>query len=119
MNIEDYRKYCLSKPGTTESFPFDNRTLVFKVGNKMYALVDIEEAEFVNLKCDPALAIDLRERYAAVRPGYHMSKSHWNSVYPKELMDTSLVYDWTDHSYDLIFQSLSKAKREEVLSMGL
>ena len=114
MNIEEFRAYCLSKPDTTEGFPFDDRVLVFKVGNKMYALIDIEEAEYVNLKCEPLRAIDLRERYAAVRPGYHMNKAHWNSVYIKELGNTVLLKELVDHSYELIFKSLTKAKQAAI-----
>ena len=116
MNIEDYRNYCIAKKGVTESFPFDDRVLVFKVGGKMFALIDIVDAEYVNLKCDPELAIELRERYPAVRPGYHMNKSLWNSVYLNEGLSEALVYEWTDNSYELIFKSLPKKKQAEVLA---
>jgi predicted DNA-binding protein (MmcQ/YjbR family) len=105
-------------PGTSEGFPFDDRVLVFKVGGKIFALIDIETAEYVNLKCDPLRAIDLRERHAAVRPGYHMNKEHWNSVYIKELGDQALLKEWTDHSYELIFKSLKKALQQEIKDMA-
>lgn len=117
MNIESFRDYCLSKRGTTESFPFDETTLVFKVGNKMYALADIEEFPFINLKCDPERSIDLRETYDGVKPGYHMNKVLWNSVYVNQDVDDRLLYELIDHSYDLIVESLPKKLRDE-LSLG-
>jgi predicted DNA-binding protein (MmcQ/YjbR family) len=75
MNIEEIRDYCLAKPGVTEGFPFDEQTLVFKVMNKMYALVGLERLPlFINLKCDPERAIELRAQYESIQPGYHMNK---------------------------------------------
>jgi len=112
MDIEQFRAYCLSKPGVTESMPFDDEVLVFKVGteekNKMFALSGITEFTYANLKCDPERALELRERYSAIRPGYHMSKKHWNSVYHAELMDDRFFLELVDHSYELILQSLPK-----------
>ena len=81
MNIEEIREYCLSKKGAEESLPFSPSVLVFKVGNKMFALTDLANFEFVNLKCEPERAIDLRETFEGIKPAYHMSKKHWNSVY--------------------------------------
>jgi predicted DNA-binding protein (MmcQ/YjbR family) len=76
MNIEEIREYCLAKPGVTEGFPFDEVTLVFKVMNKMYALVGPERLPlFINLKCDPERAIELREQHEDIQPGYHMNKA--------------------------------------------
>lgn len=106
MNIEDYRNYCLQKPGTTEEFPFDNETLVFKVGGKMYALCDIDRFESINLKCDPELAEQLREQYDAVRPGYHMNKKHWNTIILDGSIGDTLVREWTDQSYQLVVNKL-------------
>ncbi len=80
MNIEELRDYCLSLKGVEEKMPFDDKTLVFTVKNKMFCLTDIETYEFVNLKCDPETAIELREKYSEVTPGFHMNKKHWNSV---------------------------------------
>lgn len=112
MDIEQFRTYCLSKPGVTESMPFDDEVMVFKVGteekNKMFALAGITEFAYANLKCDPERALELRERYPAIRPGYHMSKKHWNSVYHAELMDDRFFLELVDHSYDLILKSLPK-----------
>jgi predicted DNA-binding protein (MmcQ/YjbR family) len=106
MNIEEYRNYCLQKPGTTEEFPFDKETLVFKVGGKMYALCDIDNFESINLKCDPELAEQLREKYDAVRPGYHMNKKHWNTVILDGTIGDTHVLEWTDQSYQLVVSKL-------------
>ena len=102
MDIETLRDYCISKKDSKESFPFGVDTLVFKVKEKIFALVNLDGNLSINLKCDPAFAIDLRERYSSVTPGYHMNKKHWNSI----LLDGSIpdreVFSWIDHSYDLI-----------------
>jgi predicted DNA-binding protein (MmcQ/YjbR family) len=102
MDIESLREYCLSKKFVTESLPFGIDTLVFKVNGKIFALVNLDGDLSINLKCDPALAIDLREKYTSVTPGYHMNKKHWNTI----LLDGSIpdkdVLSWIDHSYDLV-----------------
>lgn len=108
MDLESYRQYCLSLPGVTEGFPFGDDTLVFKVGEKIFALADADLFASVNLKCDPELAIDLRERYAAVVPGYHMNKQHWNTVYIDGSIGPALLQEWTLHSYALVRKSLPK-----------
>ena len=115
MNIEQLREYCLSKRGTTESFPFDESTLVFKVGNKMFALTGLEGEFSVNLKCDPEKAIGLRERYDFVLPGYHMSKKHWNTVLIDGRVSDSMLCEWIDHSYTLVLESLPGTIRNEIL----
>jgi predicted DNA-binding protein (MmcQ/YjbR family) len=114
MNIEELRNYCNSKKGVTESFPFDDVTLVFKVGGKMFALVNLDGELSINLKCDPELAIDLRERYSSVEPGYHMNKVHWNTVKIDGSLSDKLIQNWIDHSYDLIIGSLPRTKREAI-----
>jgi len=115
MNIEELRGYCLLKNGVEESFPFGSDTLVFKVAGKMFALTGLSESDFsVNLKCDPALAIELREKYPAVQPGYRMNKKHWNTVYIDGSADDLLLKKWIDHSYDLVVLSLPKKLREEI-----
>ena len=116
MDIEQLREYCLSKMGATESFPFDNRTLVFKVG-KMFALCDIEQFSSLNLKCDPEKAIELRETYQGIIPGYHMNKTHWNTVSVDSDVPEKLILELIDHSYELIVMSLTKKQRNE-LSVG-
>lgn len=108
MNIEELREYCLSKKGVTESFPFDETTLVFKVMNKLFALTDTEDEFSINLKCDPEKAIELRERYEAVQPGYHMSKKHWNTVFIDGSINDKQIQDWIDESYRLVISKLPK-----------
>jgi predicted DNA-binding protein (MmcQ/YjbR family) len=117
MNIEDYRNYCLSKKGVTEGFPFDKNTLVFKVMGKMFALADIDTFAFINLKCAPEKAIELREVYAAVKPGYHMNKVLWNSIYVNQDVSDKLIYQWIDDSYNLIVNSLTKKLQAELESL--
>ena len=111
MNIESYREYCLAKKGVTEDFPFDNETLVFKVGGKMFALTGIEQFKSINLKCDPERAIELREEYAGILPGYHMSKKHWNTVMMDGSVPMKLIKQMIDDSYDLVVSSLPKRER--------
>jgi predicted DNA-binding protein (MmcQ/YjbR family) len=113
MNLEAFRQYCLSLPAVTEDFPFDENVLVFKAAGKIFVLTDVNTFESINLKCDPELAIELRERYAAVLPGYHMNKKHWNTVMMDGSISNKLVLEWTKHSYDLVAASLSKKVRGE------
>ncbi|WP_421868963.1 MmcQ/YjbR family DNA-binding protein [Marinoscillum sp.] len=115
MNIEDYRDYCLAKPGVTEHFPFDEKVLVFKVMNKMFALTDVDTFSSINLKCDPEVAVELRERYdGTVLPGYHMNKSHWNTIMMDGVLSDIELKKWIDHSYELIVLSLPKKLQEEL-----
>lgn len=113
MNLESYRTYCLAKKGVTEHFPFDQKTLVFKVCNKMFALADVEDFTGVNLKSNPEYAIELRETYAGIQPGWHMSKTHWNTVAVNSDVPDALFYSLIDHSYQCIIDSLSKKARLE------
>jgi predicted DNA-binding protein (MmcQ/YjbR family) len=117
MNIEAYRDYCISKPSVTEGFPFDNETLVFKVMDKMFALTNVEQFSSINLKCDPELAIKLRESFPAVQPGYHMNKKHWNTIEMDGSVSNEQLYQWIDHSYDLVVSGLPKKVREELKGM--
>ncbi|NOY38464.1 MAG: MmcQ/YjbR family DNA-binding protein [Chlorobi bacterium] len=112
MNIEAFRAYCMEKPFVTESFPFDETTLVFKVLGKMFALTDLEEDFHINLKCNPEKAIELREKYEAVTPGYHMNKKHWNTVFVDGSIPDVLIKQWIDDSYTLVCQSLPVFKRK-------
>lgn len=115
MNIEEFRDFCLNLPHVSESFPFDELTLVFKVGGKMFALTGLEYAELsVNLKCDPVKAIELRETYEAVQPGYHMNKKHWNTVKPNDGMPIELFKELILHSYELVKNSLTKKVKTEL-----
>jgi predicted DNA-binding protein (MmcQ/YjbR family) len=102
MDIVALREYCISKKGGDESFPFGDDTLVFKVKGKIFALVNLDGDLSINLKCDPALAIELRERYSSVTPGYHMNKKHWNTVMLNGSVPDKEIFSWIDHSYELI-----------------
>ena len=102
MDIVTLRDYCISKKGASETFPFGDDTLVFKAAGKIFALVNLDGELSINLKCDPALAIELRERYSSVQPGYHMNKIHWNTINLDGTVPDKLVFSWIDHSYDLI-----------------
>ncbi|MET7000921.1 MmcQ/YjbR family DNA-binding protein [Chitinophaga defluvii] len=115
MNIEQFRDYCLSLAGVTEEFPFGEQTLVYKVMGKIFALTDIDNFESVNLKCDPEEAVELRERYEGVTPGYHMNKKHWNTVSMEAGIANKLLYEWIRKSYDLVVASLPKKVRESLL----
>jgi len=117
MNIEEFRDYCITKKALTESFPFDERILVLKVMGKMFTLTGVDNFEFINLKCDPDLAIELRETYNAIKPGYHMSKKHWNSIYVNQDVSDKLIYQFVDDSYNLIVKSLSKKIQVELNSL--
>jgi predicted DNA-binding protein (MmcQ/YjbR family) len=112
MNIEELRKYCLSKKAVTESFPFDEVTLVFKVQGKLFALVNLDTEFSINVKCQPEKALELREHYPAVIPGYHMNKIHWNTIIMDGSVEDKLVYGWIDDSYNLVVKSLPKKLRE-------
>ncbi len=114
MNIEDIRLFCLNKKGVTESFPFDDTTLVFKVVGKMFALLNLAENQSINLKCDPDKALELREHYSAVLPGYHMNKKLWNTVILDDSILDSLLLQWIDDSYDLIVGNMTKKLRAEL-----
>ncbi|MDC8001719.1 MmcQ/YjbR family DNA-binding protein [Aequorivita todarodis] len=116
MNIEEFRNYCISKKGVTESFPFGEETLVFKVMGKMFALTGLEtHPATANLKCDPERAIELRETYdGLILPGYHMSKVHWNTVQLERNLPPELVLELIDHSYELVVKSLTKKLQAEL-----
>lgn len=102
MDIEILRDYCIAKKEATESFPFGEDTLVFKVKGKIFALANLDGEPSVNLKCDPAFALELRERYPSVTPGYHMNKKHWNTVILDGSVPDKEVFSWIDHSYKLV-----------------
>ena len=119
MNIEQLRTYCLSKKQTSEDFPFDSDTLVFKVTGKIFALVPLERWEMgissINLKCDPDYAQELRVEYESIYPGFHMNKKHWNTIdlYKKELSN-KLVFQLIDHSYNMVVKGLPKKLRDSL-----
>lgn len=112
MNIEELRDYCLKNKGVTESFPFNETTLVFKVMNKIFALTNLNGDLSINLKCDPEKAAALRERYPSVQPGFHMNKKHWNTVIIDGSVEDKLIHAWIDHSYELVVASLDRKHRD-------
>ena len=116
MDIESFRAYCLANAGVTEELPFDNQTLVFKVMGKIFALTHLELFESINLKCDPENAALLRERHAAVLPGYHMNKKHWNTILMDGSVSDSLITRWINDSYRLVAAKLPKKVQEELKS---
>ena len=114
MNSEELMNYCEAKKGVTVSFPFDEHTLVFKVMGKMFALAGLEKYPLsVNLKCDPDRALELRETYPDITPGYHMNKKHWNTVELEGQLEEDLIRELIDHSYDLVVNSLSRQLKNE------
>jgi len=115
MNIEEFRTYCLSKKHVTESFPFDESTLVFKVGGKMFALSGLEhKPTTVNLKCDPERAIELRAAHEDIIEGFHMSKKHWNTLKIEGGLRADLIIELIDHSYDLVVKGMTKKQQNEL-----
>lgn len=102
MDIESLREYCILKKNVTESFPFGEDTLVFKAEGKIFALANLGGDLSINLKCDPALAIELRERYSSVTPGYHMNKKHWNTIFLDGSIPDREIFSWIDHSYERV-----------------
>jgi predicted DNA-binding protein (MmcQ/YjbR family) len=115
MDIEQLRSYCLAKPGVEETLPFGPDVLVFKVMGKLFLLcpLDTEGLQF-NVKCDPDLAVELREQYSCVLPGYHMNKKHWNTVMVDGSIPVKKLKEWVDHSYTLVANSLP-AKLKQAL----
>lgn len=115
MNIEELRDHCLQLSGVTEDFPFGEETLVFRVGGKIFLLIGLEEGDRFNVKCDPELAVELRERYNEVKPGYHMNKKHWNTVYMDGRLTHKQLCEMISHSYKLVLKSLPKKEQEKLI----
>ncbi len=118
MNIEALRLHCIHKAGVTESFPFDETALVFKVMGKMFVICDVDHFVSFTAKCDPDRAIDLRERFPeGILPGYHTNKKHWNTIRTDDVVTDKLMYELIDHSYDLVVNSLPKKLRQELIDL--
>ncbi len=121
MNIQQFYEFCLSKKGVTEHFPFDEETLVFKVGGKMFCLTSLNQWEkgtpSLNLKCDPEQAEELRAEYEAIIPGWHMSKIHWNTVAFNGDVSDKMMRKLINHSYELVFKSLTKKIQKEIIEL--
>jgi predicted DNA-binding protein (MmcQ/YjbR family) len=118
MTVDVLRDHMLRKKGVTEGFPFGEEVLVFKVMSRIFALVNLERVPLsVNLKCDPERAVELRERFEAVQPGYHMNKKHWNTVILDGTLSDPEMRDLVDHSYDLVARALGRAEREALAGL--
>lgn len=114
MQLHTLLDFSLALNGVIETFPFDKNTLVLKVGGKMFLLIDVVSPDSVNLKCDPERAVELREKYSDIQPGYHMNKTHWNTVSLNGSIDNQLVFELIKHSYDLVVHSLPKKVQHEL-----
>lgn len=114
LDIEKVRLHCIKKKGVTEEFPFDEDTLVFKVMGKMFCLTSLENSTSINLKCEPELAVELREKYDGVKPGYHMNKTHWNTINFEFPISDKLILEWIDLSYNLVVKGLPKKLQKEL-----
>lgn len=115
MNIEELRDYCIAKPFAEETFPFDETTIVFKVLGKAFLLCGIDEQPLqFNVKCDPERALELREKYSFVLPGWHMNKKHWNTVVCEGGASKKLLKEFIDHSYDMVVKGMTKKEREKI-----
>lgn len=112
MKLDEILNHCLKKKGVEETFPFDQTTLVLKVFGKMFLLTDVDNPQSLNLKCNPEMALELREKYDSVLPGYHMNKQHWNTVMLDGNFTHAELLSWIDHSYELVFNSLPKKIRD-------
>lgn len=115
MDIEQIREYCLRKRGVTEEFPFGEETLVFKVIGKIFLLASLDNFPLqINLKCDPEKAIELREEFEAVQPGYHMNKKHWNTIVIDDSIPSKKIFEWIDDSYNLVSAGLKKSELKKL-----
>jgi predicted DNA-binding protein (MmcQ/YjbR family) len=113
INIEQIRKHCLKKKEVTEEFPFGEETLVFKVAGKIFLLASLETIPLqINLKCEPEEAIELRETYDSVQPGYHMNKKHWNTIIIDGTISSNKIFEWIDESYELVVAGLTKLQKK-------
>jgi predicted DNA-binding protein (MmcQ/YjbR family) len=115
MGLDELQQYCNKKNGVTESFPFDDETLVFKVAEKMFCLVNITPPCSINIKCNPEEAIELRELHEEITPGYHMNKEHWNTIDLNGTLKNSLIEKLIDDSYNLVFAGLTKKVRTSLM----
>lgn len=118
MNIEELREYCISKKGVTESLPFGPETLVFKVMGKAFLLTGMDGRPLqFNVKCDPEKAIELREKYNCVIPGYHMNKKHWNTIIVDDSVSIKLLNEWITDSYNLVVSGLTRKAKQELMEL--
>lgn len=118
MNIELLREYCLKKKFATEELPFNEDSPVYKVMGKIFMIANLVPPVSINLKCDPEKAVELREEYECVKPGYHMNKMHWNTIELSGPVPDKLILEWVDHSYELVAKGLKKQDREKIFPLN-
>jgi predicted DNA-binding protein (MmcQ/YjbR family) len=118
MNLEIVREHCLKKPGVTESLPFNEDSPVYKVMDKIFLIASLTPPISVNIKCDPEKAVELRERYPAVTPGYHMNKLHWNTVTFDNTIPDKLILSWINDSYNLVIKGLPNSKKNQLKKLS-
>lgn len=115
MNINEFKQYCYLKKGVSAGFPFDDETLVMKVGTKMFACGSITKKPFkINLKCDPDMIQNLRDSFVDIEPGFHMNKAHWNTVNLEGSLEPEKIWWLIDHSYGLVYSKLKKSERNDI-----
>lgn len=124
MTLDSFLDYCMAKPGVTQEYPFNGDCAWLKVAGKMFALVNVSEMKmgieevpsfyFANLKCDPEKAIELREEFEAIEPGWHMSKKHWNTIYFDRGIKDSMIRELIDHAYELVYNKLPEKVKKEL-----
>lgn len=113
MDIESIREYCIRKKAVTECFPFDEYNLVFKVVDRMFALINLENPDRIFLKCEPEYAIELRDRYNDIEGAFHFNKKHWNQVYLESDVSDSLIKELIDHSYNEVIKKFTRRQKEQ------
>ena len=115
MNLQDFRTYCLNLKNATEDFPFDETTLCFRIGGKIFAITDIIDQPFrFNLKNTPEKIVELREKYNNIIPGYHCNKKYWNTIIPDSIIPNELIIELINDSYNLVFESLPKKMKIQI-----
>ena len=114
MNLEEIRNHCIKKPGVTEEFPFDSQILVFKVFGKIFFLTDVVNPVSINVKCDPEMVVELREKYDTILPGFHMNKKHWITIMLKGHYGNKEILGWIDHSFRLVVSGLPQKVRKNL-----
>ncbi len=118
MDIESFRDYVLSLPACEEDTPFGENVLVHKVGGRIFSIIYIDNFTFINVKCDPDLAIELREKYECIEPGWHMNKKHWNTIRLGRDETDALIEEWVRHSYLQVADKLPRVQREEIYELA-
>lgn len=119
MELKVLKNYCLSRKGSVETYPFGEQAAVYKVGGKMFALINLVDNPLkITLKCDPVIAEELRQKYSAIKPGYYMNKKHWNTIEIDGSIEDQEILQMIDNSYQLVFKGLKKSEKEQIEQLG-